>query len=78
MFYRSRDGRLMAVSLTLGAKLQVGVPHMLFQAIPDPLYPDLGSYDVTRGGQRFIVNTSLENDRVSPITVIVNWPAALK
>jgi hypothetical protein len=52
---------------------------MLFQAGADPLYPDLGSsYDVTRDGQRFIVNTSLDNDRVSPITVIVNWPAALK
>jgi hypothetical protein len=57
----------------------VGLPHMLFQAGADPLYPDLGSsYDVTRDGQRFIVNTSLDNDRVSPITVIVNWPAALK
>jgi eukaryotic-like serine/threonine-protein kinase len=79
MYYRSRDGKVMAVSITLGAKLAVGLPHMLFQAGADPLYPDLGSsYDVTRDGQRFIVNTSLDNDRVSPITVIVNWPAALK
>lgn len=79
MYYRSRDGKVMAVSVSLGAKLEVGLPHMLFQVRPDPLYPSLGSsYDVTRDGQRFIVNTSFENDRGSPISVIVNWPAALK
>ncbi len=79
MYYRARDGKLMAVSITLGAKLEVGLPHMLFQASPDPLYPDLGnSYDVTRDGKRFVINTALDTDRGSPITVIVNWPAAFK
>lgn len=79
MYYRLRDGKVMATSVTFSGKIQVGLPQMLFQASPDPFYPDLGnSYDGTRNGQRFVINTLIDNDRVSPITVIVNWPAALK
>ena len=79
MYYRSRDGKLMAVSIRVGAKLEVGLPQVLFQASPDPLYPAIAtSYDVTRDGKRFVINTALDDGRGSPITVIVNWAAQLK
>ena len=45
----------------------------------DPLYPDLGtSYDVTRDGKRFVINTALDNGRDPPIMVIVNWAAQVR
>ena len=35
-------------------------------------------YDVTADGQRFLVNTSVEQKVSSPITVVLNWTAGLK
>jgi hypothetical protein len=34
-------------------------------------------YDVTADGQRFIVNTAADQTMVTPVTLVVNWPAAL-
>ena len=36
------------------------------------------NYDVTRDGQRFLVNTGLEASQSSPLTVVINWLEALK
>jgi hypothetical protein len=33
-------------------------------------------YDVSPDGQRFLVNT--QDGAVAPLTIVVNWPAALK
>ena len=35
-------------------------------------------YDVTRDGQRFLLNVSLEDAASPPITIVVNWTAGLK
>jgi hypothetical protein len=35
-------------------------------------------YDVSPDGQRFLVNSSLEQTDAAPITVVVNWTAGLK
>jgi len=35
-------------------------------------------YVVTRDGQRFLVNISVEDENSAPITVIVNWDPMLK
>jgi hypothetical protein len=35
-------------------------------------------YDVTADGQRFLVNMVVAEARTLPITVVVNWTAALK
>jgi hypothetical protein len=35
-------------------------------------------YDVTADGQRFLVNTNVAGASSTPLTVIVNWDAALK
>ena len=35
-------------------------------------------YDVSADGQRFLVNTVEELGAAAPITVVVNWTAALK
>jgi hypothetical protein len=71
------------VDVKTAPKFEAGAPQALF----DPLIPPsvrAGQnfcYDVAADGKRFLVNT-LATDRAgpapTPITVIVNWPAALK
>lgn len=79
MFYRTSDGKLMAVQVKAAPKFEAGVPRMLFQAGADPLYPNLGTgYAVTPDGQRFLINSAIDESRASPITIFVNWTAALK
>jgi hypothetical protein len=35
-------------------------------------------YDVTRDGQRFLLNSLTEESAPSPITVVLNWQEELK
>jgi hypothetical protein len=54
----------------------VGAVRPLFEI---RIYATRFAYDVSPNGQRFLVNTRIENQaRLStPLTVVVNWPAAL-
>ncbi|HEY2018259.1 MAG TPA: protein kinase, partial [Bryobacteraceae bacterium] len=79
MFYRTVDGKMMAVPVKTAPRFEPGVPRMLFQSSADPLFPNLGiPYAVTPDGQRFLVNVAIDESRASPITVITNWTAGLK
>ena len=79
MFYRTADGKMMAVSLKTQSTFEAGVPRMLFQTSADPLFPNLGiPYAVTADGQRFLINVAMDESRASPITVVTNWTAGLK
>lgn len=79
MFYRTADGKMMAVPLKAQSSFEAGAPRMLFQTSADPLFPNLGiPYDVTADGQRFLINAAIDESRASPITVITNWTAGLK
>jgi hypothetical protein len=63
----------MAVEVRSSANFEAGAPKLLFDT-----HAQL-SYDVTGDGQRFIVLTPFEQAQVrSPITVVLNWQAALK
>jgi Tol biopolymer transport system component len=74
LFYRTVDGKMMAVPLKTNSGFEAGVPRMLFQTSADPLFPNLGiPYAVTSDGQRFLVNVALDESRASPITIITNW-----
>ncbi len=75
LFYLGLDGKLMAVPITIGPKLVAGVPKALF-APPVAVLP--GQYDVTSDGQRFLVNTVVQESVSRPFTVVVNWAAGLK
>jgi serine/threonine protein kinase/Tol biopolymer transport system component len=79
LFYRTEDGKMMAVTVKTAGGFEAAAPHMLFQSSTDPLYPNLGiAYAVTADGQRFLVNTAMDESRVSPITIITNWTAGWK
>jgi serine/threonine protein kinase len=78
LFYRTIDGKMMAVPVKTAGGFESGTPHALFWSPADPLFPNLGiSYDVTADGQRFLVNAAMDGMRGSPITIITNWTAAL-
>jgi eukaryotic-like serine/threonine-protein kinase len=70
------DGKLMAVDITLTPQFSASVPRPLF----DPRRRALvgRQVSVTADGSRFLVNRSLENNDMSPMTLVQNWTAALK
>ena len=63
-----------------GKSLAPQAPVRLFQtriaggAVPGG--PNKQQYDVSSDGQRFIINTLIEENSSSPITVILNWMTA--
>jgi eukaryotic-like serine/threonine-protein kinase len=74
IFYVATDGKLMAVPIKLGELPEVGKPQPLFQTrIESTTGTFWHQYDVTRDGQRFLVNTP--QAVTTPVTVVVNWLA---
>jgi Tol biopolymer transport system component len=73
IYYIAPGGMMMAVPVKRGPALEPGMPVPLFQTNTVGTFP----YDVTADG-RFLVNTAAEEALSAPITVVVNWQAALK
>ena len=71
LFYVGAGGKLMIVSVTAGTSFEAGIPKPLFQTKIS------GGYNVTRNGQRFLIETLTGENTSPPITVLVNWTAAL-
>jgi serine/threonine protein kinase len=87
LFYVSPDNTLMSVEVSTAAGLggqsfQASVPKALFNA-PMMLFgagivpANTHRWDVTGNGQRFLINAALPNTNSVPITVVLNWQAAL-
>ena len=79
LFYRSLDGRLMAVPVATGAGgLEFGAPVALMQ-IAEPLGRFTYPYDVAPNGEKILALTPAGTEHnATPLTVIVNWEADLK
>ena len=79
LFYLSSDRKMMAVSVTAGANFDADPPVALFQATPrQPVTStDQSVYDVTRDGQRFLINTPVKQVEAPPMSVVLNWSAKL-
>jgi dipeptidyl aminopeptidase/acylaminoacyl peptidase len=84
IFYLAADGKLMAVEAQTAPRFEAKAPKALFDPrIPrnhSPLWASF-FYDITADGKRFLVNsnsTAPESSAAAPITVVVNWLAALK
>jgi serine/threonine protein kinase len=77
LFYVAADQKLMAVAVHAGLSLDPGTPKQLFQfhGASDFLG---GSYDVGADGQRFLVSALVGDEASPPLTVVINWTAALK
>ena len=67
-------------AVTTGANFDAGAPVALFQATPrQPVALfDLFIYDLSRNGQRFLINTQVKQPETAPLSVILNWASELE
>jgi serine/threonine protein kinase len=78
LFYISAAGKLMAVDVkSMADSLEFGVPKPLFDVRTTPM-PVGFNYDVSRDGQRFLVNVGIDETPPSPLIVVTNWLADRK
>ncbi len=80
LFYLAPDKKLMVVDLKEDAnKFEAGSPRALFETrVLFVGFTTVSSYEVTGDGQRFLMNTVVEESSPSPLTVVLNWTAGLK
>ena len=78
LFYVAPGDRIMAVSIQeASGVLKPGAPTQVAEVPLRPTRNDEREYDVTRDGQRFLVNTLPRERRALPITVVLNWQGEL-
>jgi hypothetical protein len=86
LFYFTEDGTLMSVDVQAdGTALKASTPRVLFKSnVMFGNHNRVGGqldmpYDVSADGQRFLINERLvAANQNTPITVVLNWAAALK
>lgn len=78
LFYLSADNRIMAVEVRPGASLEIGNPVPLFRVRVKASASDIPVFDASADGQRFVVNSLLEEEGRAPLTAVLNWTQALK
>jgi Tol biopolymer transport system component len=76
LYYLAADGKLMAVNITAGLKIDCGQPQELFDT-GLRMNPAADQYAVAADGQRFLV---LKPQEVvpTPLTVVLNWDADIQ
>ena len=78
LFYLAPDRRLMTVAVKGGESFEAGLPQALFETRIRDVTIRRYHYDVTGDGERFLVNTAVEQKASAPITLVLNWTADLK
>jgi Tol biopolymer transport system component len=77
MYYLSLDQKLMAVGVGPGPSF--GAPTELFPVrVAGGVSFQRTHYVPSRDGKRFLINTPIGDAAIVPITVVLNWTAALK
>jgi len=80
IYFLSLDAKLMAASVETKTEFESGSPTVLFQTDPRERVAttEVIIYDVSRDGQRFLVNTNYNNGSAHPISVVLNWKSKVK
>jgi len=78
IFYLALDRKIMAVTVKADSTFETGAPTELFPTQVTQLFGVRNPYAVTADGQRFLINTRVEEANPSGIAVVVNWHAGLK
>jgi Tol biopolymer transport system component len=80
IFFLSSDAKLMAVSVDTKNEFDSRSPTNLFQTNPPEQVATTEQvvYDVSRDGQRFLVNTKSDNGSAHPMSVILSWQNEMK
>ena len=74
LFYVSADKKMMSVSIDdESGTLQVGIPTVLFQTHIKTRLEARNHYVVSGDGQKFWINTPLQEISTAPIDVLSNW-----
>ena len=77
LFYVASDARLMSVPINPGPNghIEARVPTSLFVThIGGAVLPAfIQQYVVAQNGERFLMNTTLEETNTTPLTVLLNW-----
>jgi Tol biopolymer transport system component len=78
LFYLATDGTQMAAAVNAHDDIvEVSVPIPLFRpTVRSTLLRN--HYDVAPNGDRFLINTPVQDEATAPITVVLNWTAALR
>ena len=76
IFYLGADRRLMAAPVKPGATFQCGAAAPLFET--RARYTANFAYDVLADGQRFLIDTVVQDEAAPPITVVLGWASELK
>ena len=78
LFYLAADGTLMSVPVDTAAAFRAEIPKALFKTrTPNLTSPFRVDLEVSGDGQRFLINTAPSSGEATPITIVVNWLAAL-
>ena len=78
LFYVATDHKLMRVDIKTAPEVQIGEPQSLFLTRLKLLTLGTIQYDVSADGQRLLVNTLVEEQDTTPITLVQNWFEELK
>jgi serine/threonine protein kinase/Tol biopolymer transport system component len=80
LFYLSAEGKMMAVAVKTGTNFEAGSPVTLFQTrTRQPVsFMDAFSYDVTGDGQKFLINTRVDERNAAPLSVVLNWASEME
>ncbi len=70
----------MAVAVTTGASFKAGPPVALFQTHRPQRVSVLYvfSYDVSGDGQRFLINTKVDEANTARLSVLLNWSSQME
>jgi eukaryotic-like serine/threonine-protein kinase len=79
LFYLAADGSMMAVPVVAGTNFDAGAPVALYHASSrEPVATsEQVTYDVTKDGQRFLINTQAKNIEKQAMSVMLNWAQSL-
>ena len=78
LFFVGADHKLMAVKTKIMSAVAHAAIENLFDIRLRSSASDIGLFDVSADGRRFLVNTPVEQQTPSPVTVVVNWSAPLR
>ena len=76
LFFLAPDTTIMAAAIETTRQFESGIPQPLFLSGATMFFH--GQYAVTRDGKRFLANVPQQESSPLPLTVVVNWLAAVQ
>ena len=77
LFFLAPDSRMMAATVDTTRQFEASTPQALFVA-PTLIRSNYRQYAVSKDGKRFLMNVRSERGTATPLTVVVNWLAAMQ